>query len=495
MHIGNLRTALFEYLVAKSQGGTFIMRLEDTDTARYVPGAEQIIYDTLKTAGLKYDEGPGVGGDYGPYVQSRRKTDYLVYAEELVKRGGAYYCFCDKERLAKLHETSADGAAKYDRFCLSFSKEEVAANLAAGKKYVIRQLIPEGQTTFTDLVYGDITVDNSEMEDQILIKSDLLPTYNFANVVDDHLMKITHVVRGSEYLSSTPKYNLLYEALGWEIPQYIHLPLIVNENGEKLAKRKGDMSFEQLVKIGFLPEAIINFIALLGWSPQDNREILSLQELTECFNIKGLSKSPSKFDIKKLLWMNGEYFKKMPDGEFFEMAKSHIANAVKRKGIDAKKLAEMVKTRIELLSDIPGLLDFIDELPNYDISLFTHKKMKTDSQIAGDALNAVMDNIRKFTSWDNTSLYETLVEIAQDIGYKNSQVLWPVRTALSGKPTSPCGASELMELLGREETFARIINAMNLLGVNSINYVPSYKRVNDAASKDSVNVATGGANE
>lgn len=463
MHIGNLRTALYEYLVAKSQNGTFILRIEDTDTQRYVEGAEQVIYETLKSAGIKYDEGPNIGGDYGPYIQSQRKTDYLLYAKKLVETGNAYYCFCTKERLEELHKT--DETAKYDRHCHGLSKEEIKQNLASGMKYVIRQFIPEGKTTFTDLVYGEITVENSEMEDQILIKSDLMPTYNFANVVDDHLMKITHVVRGSEYLSSTPKYNLLYQALEWDIPQYIHLPLVLNENGEKLSKRRGAASFEDLVNQGFLPEAIVNYVALLGWSPQDNREIFKLVELAEAFDIKGLSKAPSKFDIQKLTWMNGEYFKKMPDGDFFKLAEKYIAETVKRADIDKAKLAAMVKTRIEFLSDIKTMLDFIDACPDYDLSLFTHKKMKTDEKVSLQSLTAVADAIDTFAVWDNASLYESLVSIAQNLGLKNSQVLWPVRTALSGKPVTPCGASELMELLGKEESVKRIKKAIENLSI------------------------------
>lgn len=461
MHIGNLRTALYEFLTAKSQGGKFILRIEDTDRQRYVEGAEKVIYDTLKLAGLEYDEGPDCPGEYGPYVQSERKTNYLVYAKELVEKGSAYYCFCTKERLADLHQ--ADETAKYDRHCSKLSKEDVQKKLESGEQYVIRQLIPEGKTTFTDLVYGDITVDNSEMEDQILIKSDLLPTYNFANVIDDHLMEITHVVRGSEYLSSTPKYNLLYQALGWEIPQYVHLPLVLNEKGEKLSKRHGDSSFEDLIAQGFLPEAIVNYVALLGWSPADNREILSLNELIECFDVKGLSKAPSKFDLQKLTWMNSEYFKKMPDDQFYDMAEGYIAETVKREDINRHTLASMIKTRIEFLKDIPAMLDFVDVCCEHDISLYTHKKMKTDQHISLEALKAVISAIDGFKSWDNSSLYESLVEIAKSMEFKNSQVLWPVRTALSGKPTTPCGASELMELLGRDESIKRIKRAIEIL--------------------------------
>jgi len=480
MHIGNLRTALYAYLIAKSNGGKFILRIEDTDRDRFVEDAVQVIYDTLKTAGITYDEGPDIGGDYGPYIQSERKSAYLEYAKKLIETGNAYYCFCDKDSSA-----AQDGKdTKYDRRCLKLSKEEIEQNLADGKKYVIRQLIPDGKTAFTDLVYGEITVDNSEIEDQILIKSDLLPTYNFANVADDHLMNITHVVRGSEYLSSTPKYNLLYQALGWEVPLYVHLPMVLNENGEKLSKRSGHASFADLIEQGFLPEAVINYIALLGWSPPEfketlsdspaqeasvheprvQREIFSLDELVQYFDIKNLSKAPSRFDIQKLTWLNGEYFKKMPGDVFYEMAHIHIKEAVKTENMDFHKLAAMVKTRIEFLSDIKAMLDFIDVCPEYDVSLYTHKKMKTDPQIARTALKAVIAVADDVKIWDNASLYEWLTNVAQTAGLKNSQVLWPVRTALSGKPVTPCGASELMELLGKDESVLRIKRGIEVLG-------------------------------
>jgi len=457
MHIGGLRTALYEYLIAKSQGGAFILRIEDTDAARYVKGAEKVIYDTLKTAGLTYDEGPDVGGSFGPYIQSERKTEYLTYAKQLIKNKAAYYCFCEDTH------SGADNITKYDRRCYKLTPEEIEKNLAQGRKYVIRQYIPAGATTFYDQVYGEITVDNAEIEDQILIKSDQMPTYNFANVIDDHLMEITHVVRGSEYLSSTPKYNLLYNAFGWEIPQYIHLPLVLNEDGEKLSKRLGHTSFADLTEAGFLPDAIVNYIALLGFCPPDNREILSLDELVACFDIKGLSKSPARFDIQKLKWMNGEYFKKMPDDSFFEMAAPYINNAVKTPGIDLRKFAAMVKTRIEILPDVNEMLDFIDVLPEYDISLYTHKKMKTDANVSKTALEAVLADINGVKIWDNTGLYDWLTQTAQAAGLKNSQVLWPVRTALSGKAVTPCGASELLEILGKDESERRIKQGLEML--------------------------------
>ena len=455
MHIGNLRTAVYEYLIARSKGGRFILRIEDTDQSRLVDGAVEVIYNTLKTAGLSHDEGPDIGGPYEPYIQSLRKDTYLPYAVDLVQNGKAYYCFCDKERLDTLHE-EAGGIAKYDRHCYHLSPEEIDRNLAEGKPYVIRQLIPDGETTFHDEVYGSITVNNDELDDQVLIKSDGLPTYNFANVVDDHLMEITHVVRGSEYLSSTPKYNLLYDAFGWDIPTYIHLPLVLNENGEKLSKRKGDASFEELLGMGFLPEAIINYIALLGWSPRDNQEFFTLDELVTAFDTQGLSKSPSVFDKQKLTWMNGEYFKKMDFGRFYAMALPCLTESVKAPGIDLKTVAEMVQSRIQFLSDIPSLVDFIDALPDYDTALYEHKKMKTTEEIALSSLEAAIPMLEGINDWRNDALYAACIALAEKQGLKNGQMLWPIRTALSGKPSSPCGATELLALLGRQESLKRL---------------------------------------
>ncbi|MDR2904173.1 MAG: glutamate--tRNA ligase [Clostridiales bacterium] len=463
MHIGNLRTAVYEYLIAKSQGGQFILRIEDTDQTRLVEGSVDVIYNTLKTAGIRHDEGPDIGGAYGPYIQSERKSGYLAFAQQLVAEKKAYYCFCDKERLDGLKTPGAKDVAKYDRRCLSLSQEEIDENLRSNKPYVIRQLIPEGQTTFSDLVYGDITVDNAELDDQILIKSDGLPTYNFANVVDDHLMLITHVVRGSEYLSSTPKYNLLYTAFGWEIPAYVHLPLVLNENGEKLSKRKGDASFEDLIAMGFLPEAIINYIALLGWSPSDNTEFFTLDELVRAFDTKGLSKSPSVFDKQKLAWMNGEYFKKMDAARFYALAENTLRDCVKTPGIEPKTLAPMVQSRIQFISEIPALLDFIDALPDYDTALYVHKKMKTTEAIALSSLEAALPMLAAQTDWTNGGLYAAMIALVETLGVKNGQMLWPVRTALSGKPSSPCGASELAELLGKEETIRRITTGIEKL--------------------------------
>lgn len=465
MHIGNLRTALYEFLIAKSQGGKFILRIEDTDQERFVEGATDIIYNTLKMSGITHDEGPDVGGPYAPYVQSERKNDYLDYALELIEKGEAYYCFCTKERLDSLKtETSGhDQIIKYDRHCLSLTKEEIEEKLAAGTPYVIRQKIREGQTTFHDEVYGDITVDNSEMEDQILIKSDGYPTYNFANVIDDHIMDITHVVRGAEYLSSTPKYNLLYEAFGWDIPTYIHLPAVMKDQHHKLSKRNGDASFQDLVDKGYLPEAIINYIALLGWAPSVNQEIFTLDELIKVFDIKGLSKSPAIFDPVKLTWMNGEYIKKMGFDKFYELAEPKLKAAVKTEGIDLKKLAGYVQTRIGTLDEIADMVDFVDTLPEYDTALYVHKKMKTTEEMCLENLKKAVPVLEELTDWTNEGIYNALVALIQEMGIKNGQMLWPVRTALSGKPTSPCGASELAELLGKEESIKRLNKGIEML--------------------------------
>ena len=451
MHIGNLRTALYEYLIAKHYGGRFILRIEDTDQGRQVEGSVDVIYNTLKIAGLQYDEGPDAGGDYGPYVQSLRKDIYIKYARELADNGKAYYCFCGKERME-----AQDEHEKYDRSCLHLSASEIQAKLASKAPYVIRQLIPEGESRFLDLVYGDITVNNDELDDQVLIKSDGMPTYNFANVVDDHLMEITHVIRGNEYLSSTPKYNLLYEAFGWPIPIYIHLPLILNAKGEKLSKRKGDASFEDLISQGFLPEAIINYIALLGWSPSENKEIFSLPELIEHFDETRLSKAPSVFDIKKLTWMNGEYLKKIEPDKFYEMSLPVLKSSVKTPGIDLFYVSSMVQTRINFIYEIPPLVDFIDKLPDYEAGLYTHKKMKTNSEISIASLKQALPVLSGLSIWDTTRVQAALSALVQSMGIKNGQMLWPIRTALSGKPTSFCGAAELCALLGKEESLKRI---------------------------------------
>ena len=462
MHIGNLRTALYEYLIAKNKGGKFILRIEDTDQERLVEGSVEIIYNTLKMVGLKHDEGPDIGGDFGPYVQSERKSMYLDYALELVKNKKAYYCFCTKERLSTLIGEKQD-IMQYDRHCLNLCEEEINKKLESNANYIIRQIIPEGSTTFTDEVYGEITVENSTLDDQVLIKSDGFATYNFANVVDDHLMQITHVVRGSEYLSSTPKYNLLYNAFGWEIPKYVHLPLIVNQDGAKLSKRKGDASFEDLIEDGFLPEAILNYIALLGWAPSDNQEFFTLEELVNVFDVKGLSKSPSAFDIQKLTWMNGEYIKKMSDEDFFAISANIIKSSIKKEGVDYKKLSNMVKPRINFVKDINELLNFIDELPNYSTELYIHKKMKTTKENSLVSLKEALEALKKQENFTEDALHEAIFNLISKMDIKNGLMLWPIRTALSGKESSPCGAIELLELLGKNESLKRIEKGIEML--------------------------------
>ncbi len=466
MHVGNLRTALYAYLIAKHEGGDFILRIEDTDQERYVEGAVDIIYRTLENTGLVHDEGPDKDGGVGPYVQSDRQKQgiYLEYAKKLIEKGEAYYCFCDKERLASLTQTVAGKEINvYDKHCLDLSKEEVEANLAAGKPYVIRQNNPtEGQTTFHDDIYGDITVDNAELDDMILIKSDGYPTYNFANVVDDHLMGITHVVRGNEYLSSSPKYNRLYDAFGWEVPEYVHCPLITDENHQKLSKRCGHSSYEDLIEQGFLTEAIVNFVALLGWSPEDNEEIFSLDELIKRFDYHHLSKSPAVFDYTKLKWMNGEYLKAMDFDRFYGMAEPYLKEAVK-KDYDLKKIAAMVKTRIEIFPDIKEHVDFFDTLPDYDVAMYTHKKMKTNAETSLSVLQDLLPRLEAQEDYTNDALYAALSAYVEEKGYKNGYVMWPVRTAVSGKQMTPGGATELMEVLGKEESLARIRKGIEML--------------------------------
>lgn len=471
MHVGNLRTALYAYLITKHEGGDFILRIEDTDQERLVEGAVDIIYRTLAKTGLVHDEGPDLDKGFGPYVQSERqeKGIYLEYAKMLVDKGEAYYCFCDKERLESLHQviTMANGETKeinvYDKHCLSLSKEEVEARLAAGEPYVIRQNVPrEGTTTFHDELYGDISVDNAELDDMILIKSDGYPTYNFANVVDDHLMEITHVVRGNEYLSSSPKYNRLYDAFGWEVPKYVHCPLITDENHQKLSKRCGHSSYEDLVEQGFLTEAIVNFVALLGWSPSSNQEIFSLEELIAEFDYLHMSKSPAVFNYTKLKWMNGEYIKKMDFEAFYEMALPYIKEVI-TKDIDTKKIAEMVKTRIEVFPDIKDLIDFFETLPEYDPQMYVHKKMKTTTESSLEVLKELLPIFEQLDDYSNDSLYQTLVSYVEQKGCKNGYAMWPVRTAVSGKQMTPAGATEIMEVLGKEESLARIRKGIELL--------------------------------
>ena len=466
MHVGNLRTALYTYLIAKHEGGDFILRIEDTDQERHVEGAEGIIYRTLEKTGLIHDEGPDKDGGYGPYVQSERQKAgiYMEYAKKLVEKGEAYYCFCTQERLNSLKKTvNGEEIMVYDKHCLHLTKEEVEANLKAGKPFVIRQNNPkEGTTTFHDEIYGDITVDNAELDDMVLIKSDGYPTYNFANVVDDHLMKITHVVRGNEYLSSSPKYNRLYDAFGWKVPVYVHCPTITNEEHKKLSKRSGHSSFEDLLEQGFLTEAIVNFVALLGWSPTDNQEFFTLEELVKAFDYHNMSKAPAVFDMTKLRWMNGEYIKKMDDGKFFELAKPYLEAAIK-KPLDLKKIAGMVKTRIETLCDIADQVDFFEEMPEYSADMYIHKKMKTTKENSLETLKEVLPILEEQDDFSNDALFEALSKYVADKGVKTGFVMWPIRTAVSGKQMTPAGATEIMEIIGKEESLTRIRKGIELL--------------------------------
>ncbi len=467
MHVGNLRSALYEFLIAKHAGGDFIFRIEDTDRERYVEGATEIIYNTLEKTGLIYDEGPDKDKGYGPYIQSERVQSgiYMKYAKELIDKGEAYYCFCDKERLSTLKSEVVEGKeiTVYDKHCLHLSEEEIAEKLANGTPYVIRQNNPtEGTTSFHDELYGDISVENSELDDMILIKSDGYPTYNFANVVDDHLMEITHVVRGNEYLSSTPKYNRLYEAFGWELPTYIHLPLITDEEHKKLSKRSGHSSFEDIIEQGILPEAIVNFIALLGWSPEENREIFTLEELIQEFDYTRINKSPSVFDMNKLKWMNGEYIKAMDFDRFYAIALPYMTEVI-TKELDFQKIAAMVKTRIEVFPDIKDLIGFFESLPEYDTAMYAHKKMKTTQESALSVLKDVLPLLETQEDYTNDALYQLLLTYVSEKEVKNGYVMWPVRTAVSGLQMTPAGATEIMEVLGKEETLARIRKGIELL--------------------------------
>ena len=445
-----------------------MLRIEDTDQERYVEGAVDIIYRTLANAGLVHDEGPDKDGGVGPYVQSERMASgiYMEYAKQLVEKGEAYYCFCDKERLDSLKTGIGEDGKEitvYDKHCLHLSKEEVEANLAAGKPFVIRQNMPtEGTTTFHDEIYGDITVDNAELDDMILIKSDGYPTYNFANVVDDHTMNITHVVRGNEYLSSAPKYNRLYEAFGWDVPVYVHCPLITDETHKKLSKRSGHSSYEDLLDQGFLSEAIINFVALLGWCPEGNQEVFSLEELVKAFDYRHMSKSPAVFDMTKLRWMNSEYMKTMDFDKFYEMAEPYIKEVV-TKNYDLKKIAAMVKTRIEVFPDIKEHIDFFEQVPEYDNAMYCHKKMKTNEENSLQLLQEVLPVLEAQEDFSNDALFAKLSEFAKEKEYKTGFVMWPIRTAMSGKQMTPGGATELMEVLGKEESVARIKKAIEKL--------------------------------
>lgn len=462
MHIGNLRTALYAYLFAKHNDGDFILRIEDTDQERYVEGAVDLIYSTLKKAGIEHDEGPDKDKGFGPYVQSERKPLYKEYAEKLVELGGAYYCFCSKERLDSLADEN--GVRKYDKHCLHLSKEEVQKKLAAGEPYVIRQNIPpEGQSSYEDMVYGRITVDFEDLEDQILLKSDGMPTYNFANVVDDHLMGITHVIRGTEYLSSTPKYNLMYDAFGWERPQYMHLPPIMKDQTRKLSKRYGDANFEDFLKKGFLPEAIVNYIALLGWSPKNNTEKMTMQELIDSFNVEGINKSASIFDEVKMRWLNGQYIRELSDEKFDELAFPYFEQS-KVKGLyDYKKLGRILKGRVETFGDIPEAVNFLAEYGEFDTKLFENKKSKSDESTAKICLEAALSVVNDIKEWNNDSLFETFGGLCEGLGVKKNTMFWAIRVAISGRDVTPGGATELADVLGRKETEKRMKFAISLL--------------------------------
>lgn len=459
MHIGNLRTALYTYLLTRSKGGKFILRIEDTDQERLVEGATDVIYRTMKDTGLIHDEGPDIGGEYGPYIQSERRNIYKEYAEKLVELGHAYYCFCSKERLDDLREKqeAAKVPTKYDGLCSRLTKEEVQAKLDAGEPYVIRQKMPKyGKTTFKDEVFGEISVENAILDDNVLLKADGLPTYNFANVIDDHLMNVTHIIRGSEYLSSTPKYNLLYEAFGWEIPTYIHVSPVMRDAQKKLSKRDGDASYEDFIKKGYLKEAIVNYIALLGWSPGGDREKYTIDELIEIFDVKGISKSPAIFDENKLAWLNGEYIRELSPEEFHEKALPWYKGVIENPAIDLKEVSALLQKRCEKLSDIPEQVDFFDKLPEYDIEMYTHKKMKTNPENSLISLENILPVIEGIDEWTFDNLHDSLMELVAKMEVKNGIVLWPLRVAVSGKAFTPGGGVEIAYILGKEETINRV---------------------------------------
>ena len=465
MHVGNLRTALYTWLIARHAGGKFILRIEDTDQGRLVEGAVDVIYATLRKCGLDWDEGPDVGGPVGPYIQTQRRDLYGKYAQLLVERGAAYRCFCDKQRLESLH--GENGLGGYDGHCRELPQEEIDAKLAAGVPYVIRQKIPrQGQTTFHDVVFGDITVENDTLDDQILLKSDGLPTYNFANVVDDHLMGITHVVRGSEYLSSAPKYNLLYEAFGWQVPTYIHCSPVMRDAHNKMSKRHGDPSYEDLIAMGFLSEAVVNYVTLLGWSPRGEyaeREFFTLEELSHIFDIGGISKSPAIFDLEKLKYFNANYLRALSPEDFYAVARPYLEQAVTTPGIDLKLIAPLVQPRCDTLLDIAPQVDFIDALPTYSNELYCHKKMKTNEENSLEALEKVLPVLEGLNDWSYDAIHDALIGLAQSLELKNGRIMWPVRTALSGKAVTPGGAVELCQILGKEEALRRIRLGMEQL--------------------------------
>jgi glutamyl-tRNA synthetase len=458
MHVGNLRTALYAYLLARKNGGKFILRIEDTDQERYVDGAVDIIYKTLADCGLTHDEGPDVGGDCGPYVQSERQM-YKAYAIELIEKGGAYYCFCDKERLddVRRRQELSKQPPKYDGHCSRLSAAEIDEKIASGLSWVIRQKMPQsGETTFIDEVFGSITTENTVLDDNVLLKSDGMPTYNFANVIDDHLMGITHIIRGSEYLSSTPKYNLLYEAFGWEIPKYIHCSPVMKDSQRKLSKRDGDASYEDFIAKGYLKEAVLNYIALLGWSPKGEREKFTLAEMIEAFDVAGISKSPAIFDENKLLWLNGEYLREMSAEEFHAKALPYFDGIVTSPNIDKTLISALLQKRCEKLTDIPEQVDFFDKLPDYDTELYENKKMKTDCAFSKSVLEQVLPVLESIADWSRDNIHDKLVELVEKMEVKNGMVFNPLRVALSGKPTSPGGSPDLAYILGKEETMNRV---------------------------------------
>ena len=468
MHVGNLRTALYTWLIARRNHGTFILRIEDTDQGRLVDGAADVIYRTMAECGLDHDEGPDVGGPVGPYVQSERRDLFGKYAKLLCEKGGAYYCFCQKgEEEEAPAEDEGKEIRKHVCACRDLPLDEALRRVEAGEPFVIRQRIPhEGTTTFHDASFGDITVENKELEDQVLLKSDGLPTYNFANVVDDHLMGITHVVRGTEYLSSAPKYNLLYQAFGWEVPTYVHCSPVMRDAQHKMSKRSGDPSYEDLIRAGYLTPAVLNYVALLGWSPKGElaeQEFFTLPELVKAFDISGISKSPAVFDINKLRWMNAEYMKKLTSEEFFTKAEPWLKKAVTSPAIDLRKVAALVQSRCEILSDLPERVDFLDRLPEYETELYVHKKSKTNLENSLDTLRTLLPVLEAQEDWSNEGLYERLVALAAEKEVKNSVILWPLRVALSGKASTPGGAMELASLLGKEASIARVKKGIELL--------------------------------
>lgn len=459
MHIGNLRTALYEYLIAKANGGDFVLRIEDTDQKRFVEGATDIIYATLKRVGMNWDEGPDIGGNYGPYVQSERKPLYAEYAHKLVDLGGAHYCFCSASESDE-HDEEEGAHIKFKDPCKRLSIAEARERIASGEKFTVRQTINKtGKSKFHDVVYGDIEIDYDDLDEGVLLKSDGFPTYNFANVVDDHLMEISHVVRGNEYISSTPKYNLIYESFGWTPPIYVHVPQVMKDAQHKLSKRNGDASFQDLVAKGYLPEAVLNYIALLGWNPGTDQEIFSLDELKQVFTAERLNKSPAIFDIAKLTWMNGCYIRALPAEEFHKLAQPFYARVLTRK-VDEQELSKVLQSRIEVLNDIPAQIDFIEAVPEFSVELYNNKKMKSDPQIAKQGLAYAYEALTAQTVWTNEALFETLKALAAEKEMKNGQILYPVRIALSGKETTPGGATELAVVLGKEETLNRLKAAM-----------------------------------